>query len=236
MSKKPFLTMLSTAAITAVAALSVPRHCRRRGAQTPKRSRRTRSSATTLYIVRMAEMPVSAYDGGIKGLKATRPRKGQKIDPNSPAVVSYKGFLESRHDAVLAAVGGAQEALQLRLRVQRLRRRTDRRAGREAGADARRAGGDQGRDPRSSTPRTHAGLPRPDRPGGFWATTGQGRERHHRHRRQRHLAGAPELLRPHRRQRQRHARTASSATSRSPAGTASACRRGVQRRRTATRS
>ena len=38
----------------------------------------------------------------------------------------------------------------------------------------------------------------------FLERTGQGRRHHHRHRRQRHLARAPELLRPHRQQRQRH--------------------------------
>ena len=50
-----------------------------------------------------------AYDGGIKGYKATKPRKGQKIDPNSPQVVNYKSYLESRHDQVLASVGGGKK-------------------------------------------------------------------------------------------------------------------------------
>jgi len=58
------------------------------------------------FIVRMAEDPATAYKGGIKGYAATKPGKGQKIDPDSPAVVSYKGYLASRHDAALASVGG----------------------------------------------------------------------------------------------------------------------------------
>ena len=50
---------------------------------------------------------MSAFTGDIKGLQAIKPRKGEKIDPNSPAVVSYRGFLESRQQAVLGSVGGS---------------------------------------------------------------------------------------------------------------------------------
>ena len=53
------------------------------------------------YIVQLAEQPVSAYTGGIRGYGATRPNKGQKIDPNAPKVVSYMSYLASRHDARL---------------------------------------------------------------------------------------------------------------------------------------
>ena len=35
------------------------------------------------------------------GYKATKPaKKGEKIDPNSPDVVKYASYLDSRHDAV----------------------------------------------------------------------------------------------------------------------------------------
>src|SRR5574337_2221626 len=59
------------------------------------------------FIVQMADMPVTAYSGGITGLAATKPGKGQKIDPNSPAVVAYMAYLKSQHDAALASVGGS---------------------------------------------------------------------------------------------------------------------------------
>jgi subtilisin family serine protease len=59
-----------------------------------------------LYIVRMVEPPAVAYDGGINGLKPTKPGKGKKIDPDAPDVIKYIGYLDSRHDAVLAKVGG----------------------------------------------------------------------------------------------------------------------------------
>ncbi|HVF61374.1 MAG TPA: S8 family serine peptidase [Thermoanaerobaculia bacterium] len=65
--------------------------------------------AADAFIVRMSEDPVVAYRGGIPGLKATKPAKGQKINPNSPDVVRYVTYLKGRHDAALAAVGGARK-------------------------------------------------------------------------------------------------------------------------------
>ncbi len=61
------------------------------------------------YIIQMADLPVTAYDGGIKGYQATKPKKGQKIDPNSPAVVGYMAYLTSRQDAALSGVGGGKK-------------------------------------------------------------------------------------------------------------------------------
>src|SRR5262245_64656885 len=46
-----------------------------------------------LYIVRMSDMPVVSYSGGIAGLAATKPGRGQKIDPLAPNVISYVGYL-----------------------------------------------------------------------------------------------------------------------------------------------
>ena len=67
------------------------------------------SRNTGTYIVRMADDPAANYKGGIKGYAATKANKGQKIDPDSPSVASYKGYLASRHDAALASVGGANK-------------------------------------------------------------------------------------------------------------------------------
>lgn len=61
------------------------------------------------YIVHMADLPVTAYAGGIKGLAATKPNKGQKIDPNSPAVVAYMAYLAAQQNAALASVGGGKK-------------------------------------------------------------------------------------------------------------------------------
>ncbi len=63
----------------------------------------------TAYIVQLAEQPVAAYTGGIKGYTATKPNKGQKIDPNHPQVVSYMSYLAARQDSVLNGVGGGKK-------------------------------------------------------------------------------------------------------------------------------
>jgi subtilisin family serine protease len=74
--------------------------------QPPGQSKRE----SKLYIVQMADAPVVAYKGGIPGLRATRPNRGQKIDPNSPDVVRYAAFLTAKHDDALLRVGGARKA------------------------------------------------------------------------------------------------------------------------------
>ena len=91
------------------------------------------NGANGAYIVQLADMPVSAYRGDIVGYKATKPRKGQKIDPDSPRCHRLHGYLDARHDAVARERRRRQEALRLWLLVQRLRRRTDGGAGRRAG-------------------------------------------------------------------------------------------------------
>jgi len=68
-----------------------------------------KKASTATYIVRLRENPVVAYDGDIKGLKATRPAKGKKLDPEAPDVVAYVSYLQARHDAVLAQHGGGQK-------------------------------------------------------------------------------------------------------------------------------
>ena len=72
-------------------------------------NRGSSTHANKAYIVQLAEMPVTAYDGGVPGLQATKPRKGQKINPNSPAVVNYLAHLTARHDSVLRGVGNARK-------------------------------------------------------------------------------------------------------------------------------
>lgn len=53
--------------------------------------------------------PAVAYTGGVPGIAATKPAKGEKIDPTSPNVVKYVGYLSSKHDAALGKVGGGQK-------------------------------------------------------------------------------------------------------------------------------
>ncbi len=63
-------------------------------------------SKSGVYIVQMIDDPVVAYEGGIAGLNATKPGKGQKINPNSGKVKRYANHLKSQHDKALAKVNG----------------------------------------------------------------------------------------------------------------------------------
>ncbi|MES3002308.1 MAG: S8 family peptidase [Pseudomonadota bacterium] len=62
-----------------------------------------------VYVVQLDEMPVSAYTGTTSGLRATKPAKGRKIDPNSPAVITYMAHLAAKHDVALRGVGGTKK-------------------------------------------------------------------------------------------------------------------------------
>ena len=66
-------------------------------------------SSRGTYIVELIEAPAVAYEGGVTGRAATKPAEGQKMDSDHPAVVSYRNHLHSRHDAVLANVGGGKK-------------------------------------------------------------------------------------------------------------------------------
>jgi len=55
------------------------------------------------YIVVMVDDPIIAYDGDIDGFIATKPEKGQKVNPNSAHVKKYQMFLEKEHNASLKA-------------------------------------------------------------------------------------------------------------------------------------
>ena len=59
-----------------------------------------------LYIVQMLELPVGSYTGGVPGFAATKPGRGQKVNPNNPNVIGYRGYLDGRHTAALNRVGG----------------------------------------------------------------------------------------------------------------------------------
>src|SRR5829696_6778296 len=65
----------------------------------------TAKGKAALYIVRMVDAPVVAYEGGVAGISATAPAQGKKVNPNSSNVQRYVVHLKSRHDAALNAVG-----------------------------------------------------------------------------------------------------------------------------------
>ena len=61
----------------------------------------------SVFLVRLEQDPVVAYEGGIPGLPATKPGPGEKINPNSAHVKKYVQYLDGRHDAVLKGVGAS---------------------------------------------------------------------------------------------------------------------------------
>src|SRR5687768_6681965 len=64
--------------------------------------------ASKVYIVRLAEPPAAAYDGNIRGLSATRPARGTKLDSKHAPVVNYRAHLSARQDAVMKSAGVAR--------------------------------------------------------------------------------------------------------------------------------
>jgi len=64
-----------------------------------------KSAKTQTYIVQMLDAPVVAYEGGVKGLSATKPKPGKKINPNSGNVEKYAEYLEANQTDLAASVG-----------------------------------------------------------------------------------------------------------------------------------
>ena len=83
----------------------VPSHKTSASAREESTDAKATAERGKLYIVQLIEDPVLAYKGGVAGIPATKPAKGQKIDPNHPTVARYVGHLTARHDAMLASVG-----------------------------------------------------------------------------------------------------------------------------------
>lgn len=103
--KRKWWAPLSAALAVGAAVLAPSAMAQLEGAE-PASGKQRAQAKNKLYIVRMADSPVVAYDGGIAGYAATKPKKGAKIDPNDNKVVRYAGLLDSKHDAAVAGVGG----------------------------------------------------------------------------------------------------------------------------------
>ncbi|CAM5273421.1 hypothetical protein [Streptomyces canus] len=62
--------------------------------------------AAGTYVVKLADQPVAAYQGGLKDLKRTAPAQGDRLKTDTTAVRAYLRHLDSRRDEVLDAVSG----------------------------------------------------------------------------------------------------------------------------------
>ena len=57
------------------------------------------------YIVALAGKPIATYGGDVKGLGATRPSKGERVDVTSNRAQRYRDYLKSQHANAAARVG-----------------------------------------------------------------------------------------------------------------------------------
>ena len=83
MSKRKLTTLLTAIALSAATALSVPTATLVAAPSSETRQELARKRASNkFYIVRLAESPVTAYKGGIKGYAATKPGQGPEDRPD----------------------------------------------------------------------------------------------------------------------------------------------------------
>jgi len=59
----------------------------------------------TTYIVQLESEPVAVYDGGVRGLRATRPGSGERVDRQSTAAKNYADYLRRQQNEALGASG-----------------------------------------------------------------------------------------------------------------------------------
>ncbi|HEX5511902.1 MAG TPA: S8 family serine peptidase, partial [Actinomycetales bacterium] len=57
------------------------------------------------YVVVMKDEPVIGYEGDIRGLAATKPAEGEKLDADSPAAKRYRAHLKGKQDQALKRAG-----------------------------------------------------------------------------------------------------------------------------------
>jgi hypothetical protein len=62
------------------------------------------SAQSDRYVVVLADKPLLTYEGGIKGLSATKVSKGRKIDVNSAAAKRYRDYLVKQQRSTAARV------------------------------------------------------------------------------------------------------------------------------------
>ncbi len=65
-------------------------------------------SENGVYVVVLKDAPAAVYEGGVADFRATRPRKGGKVDVNSPEMQAYTNYLEATQDDLLRSVGGSE--------------------------------------------------------------------------------------------------------------------------------
>src|SRR6476646_2642117 len=62
-------------------------------------------STTSLYIVQFAGKPLATYAGGVRGIHATRPVRGARINTHTVNARRYRNYLTNRQHTVLSRSG-----------------------------------------------------------------------------------------------------------------------------------
>ncbi|MFG1893709.1 S8 family serine peptidase [Micromonospora zamorensis] len=63
------------------------------------------AAGSGMYVVELAEEPLTSYAGGVSGLARTRPDAGHRLDVTSAPARAYRGHLDAQRSAVAAAAG-----------------------------------------------------------------------------------------------------------------------------------
>ncbi len=66
------------------------------------------SVARQTYIVQLADAPLASYSGQVRGMAATRPTAGARLDTQSAAARAYTSYLDVQRNAVLSRVRGVK--------------------------------------------------------------------------------------------------------------------------------
>lgn len=60
---------------------------------------------SSAYIVQLVDLPIAAYDGELKGLKATEPGVGERVDVSTDAARDYADYLSDQQQEAVEAAG-----------------------------------------------------------------------------------------------------------------------------------
>ncbi|WP_330346855.1 S8 family peptidase [Streptomyces sp. NBC_00582] len=93
--------MAPLAASLAIVCAVVPAHADLNG--------RPGNAEARMYVVKLAEPPVTTYQGGLKGLARTAPSPGNRLRTGTDAVKAYVRHLDDRRDEVLDDVPGVRK-------------------------------------------------------------------------------------------------------------------------------
>jgi len=96
---------LVTAAVALLATASAAQ-AQTKGAAAPGDVKSTKAVQT--YIVQLAGAPLASYTGSMRGLAATQPAAGSKLDIQSNAARAYGQHLDAQRTAVLSRVSGVK--------------------------------------------------------------------------------------------------------------------------------